>query len=105
MKQKYLKIHQKNHCVGIRTSTFANFRTAVSKVRREGMLDQIVKTDVTIISQNKSERMPLQLTQRLESVSVVRGEADAAKGGELATKADGRVAFVARGREVQLAQR
>ena len=32
VKQKYLKIHQKNHCVGIRTSTFANFRTAVSKV-------------------------------------------------------------------------
>ena len=56
------------------------------------------------MSQNKSERMPLQLTQRLESVSV-RGEADAAKGGELATKAEGRVAFVARGREVQLAQR
>ena len=33
VKQKYLKIHQKNHCVGIRTSTFANFRTAVNKVR------------------------------------------------------------------------
>ena len=62
-----------------------------------------------LISQNKSERMPLQLTQRLESVSVVRGEADAAKGalkgGELASKAEGRMAFVARGREVQLAQR
>ena len=61
-----------------------------------------------LIPQNKSERMPLQLTQRLESVSV-RGEADrakgAVKGGELATKAEGRVAFVARGREVQLAQR
>ena len=28
VKQKYLKIHQKNHCVGIRTSTFNNFRTA-----------------------------------------------------------------------------
>ena len=63
---------------------------------------------MSLISQNKSERMPLQLTQRLESVSV-RGEADAAKGalkgGELASKAEGRVAFVARGREVQLAQR
>ena len=35
VKQKYLKIHQKNHCVGIRTSTFANFRTAVSKVGRD----------------------------------------------------------------------
>ena len=58
----------------------------------------------SLMSQNKSERMPLQLTQRLESVSV-RGEADAAKGGELATKAEGRMAFVARGREVQLAQR
>ena len=56
--------------------------------------------------------MPLQLTQRLESVSV-RGDADLAakgggllvKGGEMAIKAEGRVAFVARGREVQLAQR
>ena len=66
--------------------------------------------------QNKSERMPLQLTQRLEAV-VVRGggETDTGKGsscfkggelGELAVKAEGRVAFVAsRGREVQLAQR
>ena len=57
--------------------------------------------------------MPLQLTQRLESVAV-RGEADTAKGGllvkdrgggEMAIKAEGRVAFVSRGREVQLAQR
>ena len=61
-----------------------------------------------LIPQNKSERMPLQLTQRLETVAV-RGEADTAKedfkGGEIAIKAEGRVAFVARGREVQLAQR
>ena len=28
VKQKYLKIHQKNHCVGIKSSTFSNFRTA-----------------------------------------------------------------------------
>ena len=28
VKQKYLKIHQKNHCVGIRTSTFTNFRAS-----------------------------------------------------------------------------
>ena len=58
--------------------------------------------------QNKSERMPLQLTQRLETVAV-RGEADTGKeglkGAEIAIKAEGRVAFVARGREVQLAQR
>ena len=50
--------------------------------------------------------MPLQLTQRLEPL---RGEADLAKvlvkGGEMAIKAEGRVAFAARGREVQLAQR
>ena len=52
--------------------------------------------------------MPLQLTQRLETVAV-RGETETAKGdlkgGEMAIKAEGRVAFVARGREVQLAQR
>ena len=52
--------------------------------------------------------MPLQLTQRLETVAV-RGEADTGKEGlkegEMAIKAEGRVAFVARGREVQLAQR
>ena len=52
--------------------------------------------------------MPLQLTQRLETVAV-RGETETAKGdlkgGEMAIKAGGRVAFVARGREVQLAQR
>ena len=32
VKQKYLKIHQKNHCVGIRTSTFTNFRTATTVI-------------------------------------------------------------------------
>ena len=51
--------------------------------------------------------MPLQLTQRLEPL---RGEADLAKvlvkGGDgMAIKAEGMVAFAARGREVQLAQR
>ena len=34
VKQKYLKIHQKNHCVGIRTSTFANFRTASQVINK-----------------------------------------------------------------------
>jgi hypothetical protein len=38
VKQKYLKIHQKNHCVGIRTSTFSNFRTVgqVKGSKRKG---------------------------------------------------------------------
>ena len=30
VKQKYLKIHQKNHCVGFKSSTFSNFRTAAN---------------------------------------------------------------------------
>jgi len=27
VKEKYLRIHQKSHCVGSRSSTFSNFRT------------------------------------------------------------------------------
>ena len=52
--------------------------------------------------------MPLQLTQRLESVAV-RGEAEMGKGGLLVkggeVKGEARVPLMARGREVQLAQR
>ena len=59
--------------------------------------------------------MPLQLTQRLEAVTV-KGEGETVRGGgslkgvELraggsSTKTEGMVAIVGRGREVQLAQR
>lgn len=72
------------------------------------MSDYKLSTDVLTFPQNKSERMPLQLTQRLESVAV-RGEAEQGKGGLLVKggeiKGEGRLPLMARGREVQLAQR
>jgi len=47
VKQKYLKIHQKNHCVGVQSSTFLNFRHSATGNEKE-----------------EEARKPLQLTKK-----------------------------------------
>ena len=57
--QKYLKSHQKNHCVGIRTSTFSNFWTATTTQSPQ--------------TQAPEDRIPLQLTRKLKPLQEERG--------------------------------
>ena len=62
VKQKYLKIHQKNHCVGFKSSTFSNFRTAANL--------QVVDTGIGIkysdfcdFTSTKYFRIPMRLSE------------------------------------------
>ena len=56
--QKYLKSHQKNHCVGNCTSTFPNFRTATTTPSPQTQAPEV--------------RIPLQVTRRLKPLQEER---------------------------------
>ena len=62
VKQKYLKIHQKNHCVGI-SSTFSNFRTAnqVCYGKKQNFSSHILIQELS----ETGSRIPLHLVSSL----------------------------------------
>ena len=66
MKQKYLKIHQKNHCVGFKSSTFSNFRTAANLQVDTGFKFANFATlmSANIQEPHEMERIPLHLTRQ-----------------------------------------
>jgi len=53
VKGKYLKIHKKSHCVGVKTSTFSNFRTAKHE-DMEPVLKQCDRLPLLLTHSNKS---------------------------------------------------